>query len=121
MIIGKREASIAESVCIKASAMVLFLLFEIAWGLPYMKLISMGVFTYHKRVGLILSILAFGLVYFPLKKKYLGRVDQVVIEYDKRFNFKNWQIVSLFILFWFGSLLLFWGSLLYFRNTWYKV
>lgn len=120
-LIGKREISVLKSVCIKASAMILFLFTGTILGIGYMWLINKSVVTYSRTPYFLLSIALFILLYSLIKKKYLETLEQVVKEYEVKFGFKNWQIICLFIILWFGSLTLFGGSLLYFRTLWYNM
>lgn len=120
-LIGKREISVLKSVCIKASAIILFLFTGTILGIGYLWLIKKSIVTYSRTPYFLLSIALFILLYSLIKKKYLKTLEQVVQEYEARFGFKDWQIICLFIILWFGSLALFGGTLLFFRSLWYNM
>jgi len=119
-LMGKREISVLKSVCIKASTMLLFVLTGTILSIGYMWLISRSVVPYSKASVFLFSSGLFILLYFLLKERYFNTLEQVVKTYEDRFDLKNWQIICLFIILWFGSLILFGGTLTYFRSIWYK-
>lgn len=116
LLVRKKDRSNIESICYNVTSLILFFLSLTFVSVVGMCLISAHLIEFNKAVFFLVSVIVFCLCYYFLKRNYSETFTEVVAQYDQRFKFRNFYIILLFCLLWFGSLFLLWGGLLYFRS-----